>query len=128
MTFDVWDVVAVPFPYANRTVQQRRPALIVGQHSHEGGPPLLWVLMITSAAHRRWHGDVVITDPGGVCLPAPSMVRTAKIATIEARDAEKLSSLPPDDRSEVAGYLTATFADLAREQGDHGAGLCLILK
>ncbi|NIE81427.1 type II toxin-antitoxin system PemK/MazF family toxin [Asaia sp. As-1742] len=118
VTFDVWDVVAVPFPYTNRSVQQRRPALVVGRHSHEGGPPLLWVLMITSASHRTWHGDVVISDPDGVCLPAPSMVRTAKIATIEARDAEKLSSLPPENRSDVAGYLRATFADLAHKEGD----------
>jgi mRNA interferase MazF len=44
--------------------------------------------MITSAANRSWPHDCPIEDHAAVGLPIPSVVRPAKIATIEARDAE----------------------------------------
>jgi len=40
--------------------------------------------MITSAENRIWSGDVPIRDLAAAGLPAPSVIRTAKIATIEA--------------------------------------------
>lgn len=53
-SFEVWDVVKVPFPFTNRPVEHHRPALIVARHDKAGSPDLLWVLMITSGTHRRW--------------------------------------------------------------------------
>jgi hypothetical protein len=50
--FERWDVVAVPFPYVERPIQQRRPALVVAAG---------------------------LGDPHDL----PSLVRAAKIATIE---------------------------------------------
>ena len=101
----VWDVVKVPFPYTNRPVQQRRPALVVARHDAAGTPALLWVLMVTSAANRGWPGDVPVSDLTAAGLPAESVVRTAKIATIEADDAERTGALPDPDQVEVARAL-----------------------
>lgn len=106
---DVWSVVAVPFPYTNRAVRQRRPALVVSKLASQSGPELLWVLMITSAANRGWEGDVGISDPVTAGLPAPSIVRTAKIATIEASDAALLGVLPVPDREAVTMLLRAAL-------------------
>jgi mRNA interferase MazF len=106
----VWDIIKVPFPYTNRPVIQRRPALVVGQHEGSGSPDLLWVLMITSATHRRWHGDIVIADAAAAGLPAASIVRTAKIATIDAADADALGALPSPQRAEVAQQVRMTLA------------------
>lgn len=106
---DVWSVVSVPFPYTNRDVRQRRPALVVSQPASGSGPRLLWVLMITSAANRGWEGDVEVSDPAAAGLPAPSIVRTAKIATIEAADAVPLGTLPAADRAAVAGLLRGSL-------------------
>jgi mRNA interferase MazF len=105
--FEPWDIIKVPFPYTNRPVQQNRPALVVGQYSHPGSPALLWVLMITSAQHRRWHGDITVSDTGMAGLPAPSIIRCAKIATIEALDATKIGRLPLDDRALVRAAISA---------------------
>ncbi len=81
-------VVRVPFPYTDAEVRQHRPALVVA-NAGPGQPPfLLWVVMITSAANRGWPGDVDIADTARAGLPAPSVIRTAKIATIEAGRAE----------------------------------------
>ena len=106
---DVWDLVKVPFPYANRPVQQRRPALVVGVSKAPGAPNLLWVLMVTSAGNRGWPGDVAVSDLTEAGLPAPSVVRPAKIATIEAGDAERIGCLPHTDRLQVTEALRNSF-------------------
>jgi antitoxin PrlF len=49
--FDAWDVIKVPFPYTDRPVRQRRPALI------------------TSAENRGWPGDVAVSDLAAAGLP-----------------------------------------------------------
>jgi mRNA interferase MazF len=111
--FEVWDVVKVPFPYTDRPVRQRRPALVVAAGEIEAAHGLLWLVMITSAENRGWPGDVDISDLRVAGLPAPSIVRPAKIATVDARDAQRLGTLPRVDRKAVAscvrGILTVAL-------------------
>jgi mRNA interferase MazF len=68
--------------------------------------------MITSAKLYGWPGDVVISDLDGAGLPAPSIVRPAKIATIDAQDAARLGALPTSDREAVRHYLQERLGDL----------------
>lgn len=96
--FEQGDLVKVPFPYTNRPTRQSRPALVVagGTSGNDDDPlGLLWVVMVTSAENRGWPGDIALADLAGTGLPAPSLVRTAKIATIEARDATPLGKVEP---------------------------------
>ena len=109
---DVWDVVKVPFPYTNRAVQQSRPALVIGRHNEAGSPDLLWVLMVTSAGNRAWVGDVDISDLAAAGLPATSIVRTAKIATIEAVAAARIGSIALSDRQEIRDRIAGLFGPL----------------
>jgi mRNA interferase MazF len=102
--FKPWQIVAVPFPYVERPIQRRRPTLVIAAELG-ASKDLLWVLMITAAANRRWPGDVVIDDYGAAGLPIPSVVRTAKIATISATVAEGLGGLPEANVAEVAAVL-----------------------
>jgi len=113
--FEVWDVIKVPFPYTNRPVQQRRPALVVGRHDEEGSPPLLWVLMITSASHRRWVGDVEVADLEVAGLPAASIVRTAKIATIEAQEAQRVGRLSASDCPTIGDRIATLLAPVLKK-------------
>ncbi|MBC8239877.1 MAG: type II toxin-antitoxin system PemK/MazF family toxin [Alphaproteobacteria bacterium] len=104
-TFKIWDVIKVPFPYTDRPVRQRRPALVVAADSLQEAHGLLWVVMITSAENRGWAGDVEVSDLAASGLPVPSVVRPTKIATIEARDAERIGSLPATNRVGVMERL-----------------------
>ena len=113
-SFEVWDVVRVPFPYTARPVLQHRPALIVSSGAIAGPPGLLWVLMITSAENRRWPGDVEISDLAKAGLPTPSVVRTAKIATIEIAEADRLGVLPRTDQDAVSQCLADALAAAIR--------------
>jgi mRNA interferase MazF len=99
--FKAGDVVKVPFPYTDRATRQHRPALVISAPALEDTHGLLWVSMITSAENRAWPSDVTLSDLAGTGLPVPSLIRTAKIATIEARDAEALGRINPALQSEV---------------------------
>ena len=92
-SFRQGDVIKVPFPYTDRSTRQSRPALVVSSGGIEDAHGLLWVVMITSAENRGWPGDVPVTNLGAAGLPVPSVIRTAKIATIEASDAAKLGKV-----------------------------------
>lgn len=61
--------------------------------------------MITSAENRGWPGDVPLAELAGTGLSAPSVVRPAKIATIEARDATRLGAVGPDVRFAVMARI-----------------------
>jgi len=106
----VWDLVKVPFPYTARPVQQRRPVLVIAVPEAPGALHPLWVLMVTSAANRGWPGDVPVSDLARAGLPAASVIRCAKIATIDARDAERIGSLPSDNRRRVTQLLRESLA------------------
>jgi mRNA interferase MazF len=86
--FDAFDIVVVPFPYADRLAERRRPALVISDRRLTPFG-LVWVAMITSADNASWSSDVTITDLARAGLPAPSVVRTAKIACIEPARIER---------------------------------------
>ena len=103
--FSQGDVVKVPFPYTDRPTRQSRPALVVSRGGIEEAHGLLWVIMITSAENRGWPEDVLVQNPGAAGLPVPSVIRTAKIATIDASAATKLGRIPAALFSKVAAHL-----------------------
>jgi mRNA interferase MazF len=86
--FDAFDIVVVPFPYADRLAEKRRPALVISNRRLSSFG-LIWVAMITSADNAPWSCDVTINDLVRTGLPAPSVVRTAKIACIEPSRIER---------------------------------------
>jgi len=92
-TFDAGDIIRVPFPYTDRSTRQHRPALVIAAGDLNRNHGLLWVLMITSAGNRSWSSDVPVQNLRDAGLPVASVVRTAKIATIQAADAQPLGRL-----------------------------------
>ncbi|WP_296517745.1 type II toxin-antitoxin system PemK/MazF family toxin [Rhodopseudomonas sp.] len=86
--FDPFDIVVVPFPYADRLAEKRRPALVI---SNRKLVPfgVIWVAMITSADNAPWPCDIAVDDLVRAGLPAPSVIRVAKIACIEPSRIER---------------------------------------
>ena len=108
-SFEPGDGIKVPFPYVDRPTRQSRPALVVSLPALEERHGLLWVVMITSAENRNWPGDVAVDDLVVAGLPAASVVRTAKIATIEARDAQRLGRIAVDPMQVIGRHLAAAL-------------------
>jgi mRNA interferase MazF len=103
--FKPGDVIKVPFPYVDKPVRQHRPALVVSSIAVNDGLGLLWVLMITSAKNRSWPGDVEITDLEKAGLPAASVVRCTKIATIESSAATRIGELESAKHEDIRAIL-----------------------
>jgi mRNA interferase MazF len=105
-SFEQGDVVRVPFPYADRSTRQRRPALVVSRGGLGEDRRLLWVAMITSAENRSWADDVPFGETYAEAgLPAPSIIRPCKLATIESSDAEKIGRANEDLLERVVAFL-----------------------
>jgi mRNA interferase MazF len=84
-----------------------RPAVVINAAPIEGDEPLLWVLMVTTAANRGWPDDVSLETRYAECdLNVPCVIRTAKISTVEQRRARKLGTLPADLFAEVQARVT----------------------
>ena len=81
-SFKRGDIVVVPFPYSDKMAEKRRPALVVSGSKFNTGR-FLWVVMITSKVDGS-ASEVVQFDHAKAGLSKPSVVRVAKLATIEA--------------------------------------------
>jgi len=103
--FDRFDVVSVPFPYTDRPMRQRRPALVVVRAGTRADDRLGMVVMITAAENRPWPGDVRLADAQRAGLSIPSVVRPTKIATIEAVQASRIGSITPAERRAVRAAI-----------------------
>jgi mRNA interferase MazF len=108
MAFAPFDVVVVPFPYADKLAEKRRPAVVVSAPELEKRHGLVWLVMITSASNPAWPEDVLISDLKAVGLPQPSRIRPAKIATVDAtRIVRRAGRLPAKDVAALRARLRA---------------------
>jgi len=86
-TYDLYEVVKVPFPFADAKTTRVRPALIVSSAKHFNAKIGLSVMvMITSmkSAQAPWPADLVIENLQDAGLPAPSIIRF-KMFTLDHR-------------------------------------------
>ena len=107
--FKAGDVIWVSFPHVESEPSSVRPALVVSEKMVGPDDGLLWAMMVTNALRPDWPGDLPIEHYASIGLPHPSKIRTAKIATVEARGAEIIGQI--DDRllAEVRGVITANL-------------------
>ena len=113
MSFEIGDIVLVDYPHVETKVLKRRPALVVSNTVLGPDGLVFWALMITSAANRRWPGDLLVKDHVAVGLPIPSVIRTEKIATVELGGAERINCIDAAQLDEVrkrmSNYLGLRF-------------------
>ncbi len=107
--FKRWDVIKIPHPYGEAPARHHRPALVLAAGDLQIAHGLLWIMMITTAPNFRWPGDVDITDHEAAGLPVASVIRTAKLTTIEGQNCARIGSLPAPERKIVAEKLLATL-------------------
>ena len=100
-----YDVLIVPFPFAERDAVKRRPALALSSAEFVAATGTVVVAMITTKGHAPWPHDVAVQDLAAAGLSAPCVVRW-KVETRDVRlIAGKAGSLAPRDRTNVAAAL-----------------------
>ncbi|RKZ91293.1 MAG: transcriptional modulator of MazE/toxin MazF [Gammaproteobacteria bacterium] len=85
VTYKIFDVVVVPFPFTDQNTDKKRPALVLSDHDAFNNLTESCVLaMITSAKNPDWPLDAKIGSIKKAGLPSPSKVRM-KLFTLDSR-------------------------------------------
>ena len=109
--FKPWDAIVVPFTYTDQAADKVRPALVVSSPRHIQATDVVYLAMIASAANAAWRGDVAVRDLRGAGLPAPSVVRPAKIMTLGCSHiVKRLGALRKHDQAKLVASLEAFLA------------------
>jgi len=72
---DVGDVVVVPFPFIDRPIARRRPALVLTTEEFSAANGRAVLAMITTGAGSSWPSDIEIGDRDSADLMHRSVVR-----------------------------------------------------
>ena len=76
VTFEPFDVVTMPFPFADKNKSIVRPAVILTDHMRFGAlAGIAIVAMISSAKHSAWPYDVPVSDLQRAGLLMPCIIR-----------------------------------------------------
>ena len=101
MIFEPFDVVVVPFPFTEKLVTKKRPALVVSSASFNDQHDHLILAMITTARRTRWVSDVELSDWENANLAVPCKVRF-KLFTLDSQlILRRLGNLSEADRVSV---------------------------
>lgn len=113
MIFEPYDVVIVPFPFADRQRSIVRPALVLTGHGSFGQQSgIAIVAMITSASHSSWPFDVPITDLNSAGLSMPCLVRQKLNSVALALVERKIGTLADADRTSVGTAVRHLLKDV----------------
>lgn len=106
------DVVLVRFPFTEVAATKKRPALLLAQAARARRYRLATVAMITSQVEGiRLPGDVVLGGWERAGLLHPSLLRLAKIATIDGALVERsIGRLVAEDLRATRSAFPAHFA------------------
>jgi len=105
--YKTFDIVVVPFPFTDKNVRKRRPALVLSQDTTFGKIIKHSVLaMITSQKNKPWPLDTIITGKKESGLTADSLVRL-KLFTLDNRlILRKIGHLSNFDETKVKENLS----------------------
>jgi mRNA interferase MazF len=107
VTYKVFDVVRVPFPFTDKKTSKNRPALILSDADAFNVPSGHAVMaMITSAQNTAWPLDCTITDLTAAGLPAASVVRCKFFTLDERLVSGVLGKLATKDQQSVTATLS----------------------
>ena len=110
MTYKMFDVVSIPFPFTDGPQTKRRPALVLSSHTALNDVIEHSVMaMITSAKNTAWPLDMPITDLARAGLSAASVVRM-KLFTLDHRFiSQKIGVLSLQDQISLKPLLRTLF-------------------
>ena len=105
----------VRFPFADVATTKKRPALVLAATTRSTRYRLVTLAMITSQVEAlRLEGDVALEDWKTAGLLHPSLLRLAKVATVDADLIDKkIGRLSTGDLTAARRAFRRVFADWA---------------
>jgi mRNA interferase MazF len=110
------EIVLVRFPFADLESAKKRPALVLAHIVRSPRNQLVTIAMITSQIEaRRIDGDVELSHWQEAGLLHPSLLRLAKLATVDGDLVDKtIGKLSATDRNSGAKAFQGIFASWLR--------------
>lgn len=99
MTFERFDVVVVPFPFTDRGVRLRRPAIVLSDRGFGAATGQSLLAMITRAERSTWPGDLPIGDLAAAGLSGPCVVRLKLFTLVDTLISRRIGKLGQSDSS-----------------------------
>ena len=109
-TFPPFALVRVPFPFTERQVIKRRPALVLSKPAFQEQNGHLLLAMVTSARSSQWLTDWKIKDLQAAGLPQPCVVRFKVFTLDQSLLIGSLGALSEVDRQGVQRRLLEVVA------------------
>jgi mRNA interferase MazF len=108
--YNQFDVVVVPFPFTDSGTTKRRPALILSDAGTFNTQMSKCVMaMITTATHKPWALDVIISDLSLAGLNAASVVRMKLFTLDYSLIVRRIGHLGETDSEEVMRSIEKLF-------------------
>jgi mRNA interferase MazF len=106
------EVVLVRFPFADLAATKKRPALVLTRTVRSARYRLVTLAMITSQVEAlKLDGDVLLKDWKATGLLHPSLLRLAKVATVDADLVDKtIGRLSTPDRTAARQAFRHVFS------------------
>ena len=99
------EIALVRFPFTDLAAEKKRPALVLARTARSPRNRLITVAMITSQVEAlKLDGDVLLADWKAAGLLHPSLLRLAKVVTIDEQLTDK-----------TIGRLSARDLEAARQ-------------
>ena len=110
MTYDVGDVVLVPFPFTNLLSSKKRPAVVISQKTYQYKRPDIILMAITSQIKMPLgYGECILSQWQQAGLPKLSMLKPL-IATIDQKNIlKKLGALTALDQKSLFEVMSNLF-------------------
>lgn len=106
------DIALVRFPFADLATTKKRPALVLARAVRSPRNRLATLAMITSQVEAlKLEGDVLLKDWRAAGLLHPSLLRLAKIATVDEDLIDKtIGGLSAEDRESARRAFRGLFS------------------
>lgn len=109
MIYSTWDVITVPFPFTDKDVSKKRPALVINKPEYQCKTGHVVLLMITSAKNSSWYSDLLLEGLESIGLKTPSVVRFKVFSIDERLLINKIGQLSESDKLRVKEKLSETI-------------------
>lgn len=109
-----FDIVLVPFPFSDLSAVKRRPCLVLAAiHARGLGAHFIVAMMTSNTSHSAFPDDVVLRDWKGAGLPKKTLVRLAKVVTLDSSlIGKRIGRIEGQDQKKIRSAFRRIFASV----------------
>jgi mRNA interferase MazF len=106
MIYNQFDVVLVPFPFTDKNVTKKRPALILNNKDYQIKTNHLILAMITSAKNTQWINDFEIKELENTGLKTNCVIRYKVFSLDERIILKKIGFISANEQIQIKEDLS----------------------